>query len=71
MSFCLTNALAAIMDLIYRVIRQYMYMFVIVFIDEILIYSMSEDEHTDHLKIVVLVCKDQNSLLSLVSVSLG
>jgi len=34
-------------------------MFVIVFIDDILIYSRSEDEHTDHLRIVLQVLKDQ------------
>ncbi|WMV58639.1 hypothetical protein MTR67_052024 [Solanum verrucosum] len=59
MSFGLNNAPAALMDLINRVYRQYLDMFVIVFIDDILIYSRSEDDHTDHLRIVLQVLKDQ------------
>jgi len=47
------------MDLMNRVFRQYLDMFVIVFIDDILIYSRSENEHVDHLRIVLQVLKDQ------------
>ncbi|WMV13701.1 hypothetical protein MTR67_007086 [Solanum verrucosum] len=46
------------MDLMNRVFRQYFDMFMIVFIDEILIYSWSENEHVDHLRIVMQVLKD-------------
>ena len=46
------------MDLMNRVFRQYLDMFVIVFIDDILIYSRSESEHVDHLRIVLQVLKD-------------
>ena len=59
MSFCLTNTPAAFMDLMNRVFRQYLDMFVIVFIDDILIYSRSENEHIDHLRIVLQILKDQ------------
>ena len=45
MSFGLTNALAAFMDLMNRVFMPYMDSFVIVFIDDILIYSRSQEEH--------------------------
>ncbi|WMV08788.1 hypothetical protein MTR67_002173 [Solanum verrucosum] len=41
------------------VFREYLDMFVIVFIDDLLIYSRSEDEHADHLRIVLQVLKDQ------------
>ncbi|KAH0720060.1 hypothetical protein KY284_005090 [Solanum tuberosum] len=58
MSFGLTNALAAFMNLMNRVFRQYLDMFVIVFIDDILIYSRSENEYMDHLRIVLQVLKD-------------
>ncbi|KAH0644862.1 hypothetical protein KY284_032746 [Solanum tuberosum] len=58
-SFGLTNAPAAFMVLMNRVFRQYLDMFVIVFIDDILIYSRSENEHVDHLRIVLQVLKDQ------------
>ncbi|WMV29806.1 hypothetical protein MTR67_023191, partial [Solanum verrucosum] len=47
------------MDLMSRVFRQYLDMFVIVFIDDILIYSRSENEHIDHLRIVLQILKDQ------------
>ncbi|WMV29985.1 hypothetical protein MTR67_023370 [Solanum verrucosum] len=59
MSFGLTNAPTAFMDLMNRMFKQYLDMFVIVFIDDILIYSMREDEHTDHLMIVLQVLRDQ------------
>ncbi|WMV18695.1 hypothetical protein MTR67_012080 [Solanum verrucosum] len=48
MSFGLTNVLVVFMDLMNRVFRQYLIMFVIVFIDDILIYSRSENEQTGY-----------------------
>ncbi|KAH0675957.1 hypothetical protein KY285_023758 [Solanum tuberosum] len=60
MSFGLTNAPAVFMDLMNKVFRQYLDMFMIVFINEILIYSRIEDEHTDHLRIVLQDLKEQN-----------
>lgn len=59
MSFVLINAPNAFMDFMNKVFRKYLYMFVIVFIDDILIYSRIEDEHTDDLRIVLQVLKDQ------------
>ncbi|WMV58367.1 hypothetical protein MTR67_051752, partial [Solanum verrucosum] len=47
------------MDLMNKVYKQYLDMFVIVFIDDILIYSRSEDKHTNHLRIVFQVLKDK------------
>ncbi|WMV38158.1 hypothetical protein MTR67_031543 [Solanum verrucosum] len=41
------------------VFRKYLGIFVIVFINDILIYSRSEDEHTNHLRIVLQVLKNQ------------
>ncbi|KAH0716653.1 hypothetical protein KY290_012914 [Solanum tuberosum] len=58
MSFGLTNAPAAFMDLMNRVFRNILYSFVIVFIDDILIYSKSEDDHMNHLRIVLQALKD-------------
>jgi len=60
MSFGLTNAPTTFMDLMNKVFRQYLDMFVIVFIDDILIYSRSENEHVDHLRIVLQDLKEQN-----------
>ena len=53
MSFGLTNAPAAFMDLMNRVFKDYLDKFVIVFIDDILIYSQSETEHEHHLRLVL------------------
>ncbi|GJW79760.1 putative reverse transcriptase domain-containing protein [Tanacetum coccineum] len=52
MSFGLTNALAVFMDLMNRVCKSYLDKFVIVFIDDILVYSKDEEEHEKHLKII-------------------
>nr|GEZ41927.1 putative reverse transcriptase domain-containing protein [Tanacetum cinerariifolium] len=57
MSFGLTNAPAIFMDLINRVCKPYLDKFVIVFIDDILIYSMNEQEHEEHLKLILALLK--------------
>ena len=58
MTFGLTNAPAAFMDLMYRVFQPYLDRFVVVFVDDILIYSKSEEEHEDHLRIVLQTLRD-------------
>nr|GEX76885.1 hypothetical protein [Tanacetum cinerariifolium] len=57
--FGLTNALAVFMDLMNRVYRPYLEKFVIVFIDEILIYSKSKEEHEVHLKQILELLKKE------------
>ena len=58
MSFGLTTAHAAFMDLMNKVFKQYLDLFVIVFINDILIYSRSEAEHTSHFRVVLQTLKD-------------
>ena len=58
MPFGLTNALAAFMDLMHRVFQPYLNQFVVVFVDDILIYSQSEWEHEYHLRIVLQLLRD-------------
>ena len=53
MPFGLTNAPAAFMDLMNRVFSDYLDKFVIVFIEDILIYSKNWEEHERHLKLVL------------------
>ena len=54
----LTNALAAFMDLMHRMFQPYLDQFVVVFVDDILIYSQSEWEHEYHLRIVLQLLRD-------------
>ena len=46
------------MDLMHRVFQPYLDHFVVVFVDNILIYSQSEEEHEDHLRIVLQTLKE-------------
>ncbi|GJV73791.1 putative reverse transcriptase domain-containing protein [Tanacetum coccineum] len=57
MPFELTNAPAVFMDLMNRVCKPYLDNFVIVFIDDILIYSKDEREHEEHLKAILELLK--------------
>ena len=53
MPFGLTNALAIFMDLMNRVFHDCLDRFVMVFIDDILVYSRSPAEHDEHLRFVL------------------
>ncbi|GKG08080.1 putative reverse transcriptase domain-containing protein, partial [Tanacetum coccineum] len=59
MPFGLTNVPAVFMDLMNRVCKPYMDKFVIVFIDDILIYSKDEKEHEEHLKAILELLKKE------------
>ncbi|GKD31360.1 putative reverse transcriptase domain-containing protein [Tanacetum coccineum] len=59
MSFGLTNAPAVFIDLINRVCKPYLDKFVIVFIDNILLYSKNKKEHEEHLKAILELLKKE------------
>nr|GEU34815.1 putative reverse transcriptase domain-containing protein [Tanacetum cinerariifolium] len=59
-SFGLTNAPTAFMDLMNRVCKAYLDKFVIVFIDDIPIYSMTKQDHEEHLKLILKLLKKED-----------
>ena len=71
MCFCLTNASAAFMDLMNRVFWNYLDSFVIVFIDDILVYSKNEGDHMGHLRVVFQTLNEINFFPNIASVSFG
>ena len=58
MSLGLTNAPAAFMDLMHRVFQPYLDYFVVVFMDDILIYSKSEEDNECHLRVVLQTLRE-------------
>ena len=65
MSFGLTNAPTAFMDLMNRVFHPYLDQFVVVFIDDILVYSKDAQEPEQHLKIVLQILREKKQFSKL------
>ena len=59
MPFGVTNAPAVFMDYMNRIFHPYLDKFVVVFIDDILVYSRNQDEHVEHLRIVLQILKEK------------
>ena len=57
--FGLTNALTTFMDFMNRVFRPYLDQFMVVFIDDILVYSRDEQVHEQHLRIVMQTLREK------------
>jgi hypothetical protein len=58
MSFGLTNAPSYFMNLMNKVFMEYLDKFVVVFIDDILIYSKNDSDHEEHLRLVLQKLRD-------------
>nr|GEX23050.1 hypothetical protein [Tanacetum cinerariifolium] len=71
MPFELTNAPAVFMDLMNRVCKPYLDKFMIVFIDDILIYSKNEKEHEGHLKAVLELLKKEKLYAKFQNMNIG
>ena len=59
MSFGLTKALVAFMDLMNRVFHPHLDQFLVVFIDDILVYSKDAHEHEQHLRLVLQILREK------------
>ena len=59
MPFGLTNTPATFMDFMNKVFHEYLDHFVIMFIDEILIYSKSQEKNEEHLMIVLQILRER------------
>ena len=71
MLFGLTNAPATFMDVMNIVLKNYLDLFVIFFIDDILIYSRSEKEHASQSRVVCRLSKIASYSLSSINMSFG
>ena len=59
MPFGLTNGPTAFIDLMNQVFQPYLDRFVIIFIDDILVYSGSPEEHSEHMRIVLQTLRER------------
>ena len=71
MSFRLANTPAAFMDLMNQVIRPFLDRFTIVFIDDILVYSKSEENHAKHLRFRLQTLRDHQSYAKFLKCEFG
>ena len=69
MPFGLTNALVAFMDLMNLVLRLYVDQFVVVFIDDILMYSKDKENHDTHLRVVLETSRKERLYANLANVN--
>ena len=71
MSFGMTNAPAYFMNMMNKVFMEFLDKFVVVFIDDILVYSKNKDEHKEYLRWFLESSENINYMPSLANVSFG
>ena len=71
MSFGLTNAPAYFMNMMNKVFMEFLDKFIVVFIDDILVYSKDEEEHKEHLRLVLGKLREHQLYANLANVSFG
>jgi len=59
MQYGVTNVLCVFMEYMNRIFHPFLDRFVVVFIDDILVYSKSEEEHAEHLRVVLRTLKEK------------
>ena len=65
MSFGITNVLVTLMCLINNAFNKYLDKYFVVFLDDILVYSKSEEEHDEHLRLVLQVPQEHQLYINL------
>ena len=71
MSFGLANAPAYFMSMMNKVSMEFLDKFVVVFLDEILVYSKNEEEHKEHLRLVLDKLREHQLYAKSANVSFG
>lgn len=71
MSVGMTNVLVAFMDLMNRVFKPFLDIFVIIFIDDILVYIRSQAEHEEHLSTVLRILQDAGYMQNFLNINSG
>jgi len=68
MPFGVTNAPAVFMDYMNRIFRPFLDKFIVVFIDDILLYSKTQEEHAENLRLVLGVFEGETAICQVILV---